>query len=186
MAYIQVEFAGKATSGGYLKIDGGKQIKLTDGKIIPIDAGVHHLSFSSQSGSARAASTATALGGNVAATYALERNSVDGEITIELDENDLMCFTVASDAKGHILSLPTYSVQELDEEEMQRAADIANKQKTASTRKKRLIAGIVLVLIALILIFDGGGDMTNVLGGIGIGLVGVLFLVLAFYKKKKQ
>ena len=50
MAFIKVEFAGGAKPGGYLKIDGGKQIKLTDGKIIPIDVGVHHLSFSSQSG----------------------------------------------------------------------------------------------------------------------------------------
>lgn len=136
MAYIQVEFAGKATSGGYLKIDGGKQIKLTDGKIIPIDAGVHHLSFSSQSGSARAASTATALTGNVAATYALEHNSVDGEITIELDENDLMCFTVASDAKGHILSLRLIPCRNLTKKKCS-ARRISQKNKRLQVRVRK-------------------------------------------------
>lgn len=165
MAFIKVEFAGGAKPGGYLKIDGGIINKLTQLTVFPISAGIHHFSFSSKSGNSRIAV---------------------GEITIEFDENNLICISVVTDLEGHILSLPSYSIQKLKEDEMQSMADIAESQRTKIKLKARLTAGIVLVLIALVLIFDGGGDMTNVIGGIGIGLVGVLFLVLAFYKKKKR
>ena len=40
MAYIQIELAGQKTFGGYLKIDGEKQIKLIDGLLIPVSAGI--------------------------------------------------------------------------------------------------------------------------------------------------
>ncbi len=127
MAYIQIELAGQKTFGGYLKIDGEKQIKLIDGLLIPVSAGTHYLDFSSESKASRNMSKANAALGNYREAAFMERNSVDGEITVTLDENDLMTFTVVSDKKSRILGLPQYTVRELDELELETATAILNE-----------------------------------------------------------
>lgn len=119
MAFIYVQFEGKKTFGGYLKIDNGRQISLKDGSIIPVEPGTHYLSFSSKSSLERGLSNASAALGDYKTAIRAERNSVDGNITETFNENDVMFFTVVSDAYNHILGQPTFNIRELSDEEIQ-------------------------------------------------------------------
>lgn len=191
MAFIQIEFGGQKTSGGFLKIDGGRQIKLTDGLLIPINAGTHYLSFSNQGSGTRAMTKANAAAGNVKATAAMLSNAIDGDITVELDENDIMFFTVVSDHKGNVLSLPTYTVQELNEEGLKRAEEILADQEvqhTARSRKRRKIWGVIVAIIGIlgIIMSTPGLSTDELLAGLLLIAVGVLLFLSGSLKKKKK
>lgn len=184
MAFIQVEFGGRKSTGGYLKIDGGKQTKLADGMIIPIEAGTHYLSFSNKSGSTHAMARASAATGNYNTAYMLESDSVDGDITVNLDENDMMFLTVVSDNSGNVLALPTYSVRELDEEEIERAYELLSNQNdraAARSRKRKLIWGIILAFLGVDMLFTPGG----LPAGLILTAVGAILILFGIKKKKK-
>lgn len=186
MAYIQIELAGQKTFGGYLKIDGEKQIKLIDGLLIPVSAGTHYLDFSSESKASRNMSKANAALGNYREAAFMERNSVDGEITVTLDENDLMTFTVVSDKKSRILGLPQYTVRELDESELETATAILNEQAAAfagAKKKRKFIWGILVVALGVFGLFQG--KETLAVSFILIA-VGALLIFLGLSKKKRQ
>ena len=188
MAYIQIELAGQKTFGGYLKIDGEKQIKLIDGLLIPIAEGTHHLDFSSESKASRNMSKANAALGNYREAAFMERNSVDGEINVTLDENDLMTLTVVSDKKSHILGLPQYTVRELDESELETATAILNEQAAAfagAKKKRKFIWGILAAVLGVFGLFQRKGTFTLVESFILIA-VGVLLIFLGLSKKKKK
>ena len=186
MAYIQIELAGQKTFGGYLKIDGEKQIKLIDGLLIPVSAGTHYLDFSSESKASRNMSKANAALGNYREAAFMERNSVDGEITVTLDENDLMTFTVVSDKKSRILGLPQYTVRELDESEFETATAILNEQAAAfagAKKKRKFIWGILVAALGVFGLFQG--KETLAVSFILIA-VGALLIFLGLSKKKRQ
>lgn len=186
MAYIQIELAGQKTFGGYLKIDGEKQIKLIDGLLIPVSAGTHYLDFSSESKASRNMSKANAALGNYREAAFMERNSVDGEITVTLDENDLMTFTVVSDKKSRILGLPQYTVRELDESELETATAILNEQAAAfagAKKKRKFICGILVAALGVFGLFQG--KETLAVSFILIA-VGALLIFLGLSKKKRQ
>lgn len=128
MAYIQAELQGQKTFGGYLKIDGGRQIKLYDNLIIPISAGSHYLSLSSD----HAALKAIVNFNNRIGNYDTRTNTYDGGITVALEENSLLTLTVISDILGHIIGTPTTSVIEMDEEMRQRAEKLYSEQEQAA------------------------------------------------------
>ena len=151
MAFISVEFAGQKTFGGYLRIDGGKQIQLLDGLIIPVEPGTHHISFSTLTAAARNINKINVAVGNYNTAAWGEKDAVDGEITQTFDENDVMFFTVVSDAKGHILSQPQFSVRELSDEEMDAALEAYENQKVeisglVEEDKKSAIIELVLCI----------------------------------------
>lgn len=129
MPYISIEFAGQKTFGGYLKIDNGSQISLRENLLIYIEPGSHYLSFSSESSISRGMSKLNVAVGNYKTAAWAERNSVDGDITETFYENTLMIFSVVSDAKGHVLSQPRYSMRSLDDEEMQKVQNIYEDQQ---------------------------------------------------------
>ena len=116
MPYILVEFAGEKTFGGYLRINNGSQIQLMDGLLIKLEPGTHYLSFSSQNSVNRGLSKLNAAVGNYNMAAWSERNSIDGDITESLDENDVMLFTVVSDRGGHILDQPRFTIKEFTDE----------------------------------------------------------------------
>lgn len=190
MAFINVELGGQKTSGGYLKIDGGKQIKLKEGLIIPVSAGTHYLSFSSKSGGERAMSNANAAVGNVRLANSMEKGAVDGEITVDLDENDMVFLSIVSDRKGNVLALPRYSVRELDEDELAQANEIISEQNVraaAKSRKKKKIWGVVLAVLGIDTFFTGVGDgIEGIIGPIILIAVGVLLFLAGFLKKKDK
>lgn len=190
MAFIQIEFGGQKTAGGYLKIDGGKQIKLADGMVIPVEPGTHYLSFSSESGSTHAMAKANAAVGNYGMAASLEGNSKDGEITVELGENDMMFLTVVSDKKGKVLSLPTYSVRELDEEELKYAEGILGEQQAAGharSRKRKKIWGVILAIVGVSAMITGAQDgVTGLLGGLVMIAIGVCLFLAGTLKKKTK
>lgn len=186
MAYIQIELAGQKTFGGYLKIDGEKQIKLIDGLLIPVSAGTHYLDFSSESKVSRNMSKANAALGNYREAAFMERNSVDGEITVTLDENDLMTFIVVSDKKSRIIGLPQYTVRELDESELETATAILNEQAAAfagAKKKRKFIWGILVAALGVFGLFQG--KETLAVSFILIA-VGALLIFLGLSKKKRQ
>ena len=149
MAFISIELAGKKTFGGYLRIDNGAQIKLVDNLIIYVSEGTHYLSFSSESAASRTMTKMNAAVGNYKTAAWNERNSVDGSITHTFDSNDVMFFTVVSDAAGHILDEPTFTVREFDEEEMKKAEALYEEQQkeiSDSIKADKKGAGLELLL----------------------------------------
>lgn len=187
MAFIKVQFGGQKRGGGYLRVDGGKQIKLLDDMVIRVGAGAHALTFSNKSGASRAISTGNALAGNAMMTYAMERDAVDGEITVDLDPNDMLFLTVVSDSSGKVIALPTYSIRELDEDEVALANQIANDFIAAKNKKTRRIAGIVLILCSIVVgsnLSQAGEDFAGMLFCvIAMALIGVLCLFWGLIKK---
>ena len=149
MAYILIEFAGQKTFGGYLKIDGGRQIPLYDGQMIRIEPGTHYLSYSTQSASQRGIAKLNAWAGNNRIAAAYERNAVDGDITESFGSNEAMLFTVVSDGAGHVLDQPQYRMKEFDDEEIKEfdklyAEQLADIQQEIADDKNG--AGIELIL----------------------------------------
>lgn len=131
MPYIVVDLQGQARAGGYLKVDGGSQIALSDDMIIEVDPGTHYLEFSSQSSVQRGLSKLNVAVGNYNTAAWAERNSVDGNITERFSDNSLMLFTVVSDHAGHILGQPTYTIEELSDEKYQELTDMYNARMAA-------------------------------------------------------
>ena len=129
MPYISIEFAGQKTFGGYLRIDNGPQILLRENLLIYVDSGSHYLSFSSQSGAQRAISNMNVAVGNYRTAAWGERNSVDGDITETFYDDSLMVFSVVSDAKGHILGQPRFSISSLSDEEMEEVEKVYEAQQ---------------------------------------------------------
>lgn len=117
MPYIIVDFQGQASAGGYLKVDGGSQIALSDDMMIEVSVGTHYLEFSSKSSAERGMSKLNAAVGNYNTAAWMEKDSVDGKISEYFPEKGVMIFTVVSDGSGHILDLPRYNVQEVDADE---------------------------------------------------------------------
>jgi len=182
MPYILVEFAGEKTFGGYLRINNGSQIQLMDGLLIKVEPGTHYLSFSSQNSVNRGLSKLNAAVGNYNMAAWSERNSVDGDITETLEENDVMLFTVVSDRGGHILSQPRYTIKEFTDEgikevdgkyEEQLAMFAENAQKGTTTE---LILCLLLGWLGAHKFYRGKTGM-GLLYLISMGLfgIGILF-----------
>lgn len=120
----------------------------------------------------------------------LEGKSKDGEITVELDDNDMMFLTVVSDKKGNVLSLPTYSVRELDEEELKCAEGILSEQQAAGaarSRKRKKFWGVFLVLFGTVgtiySLIEATGDWP---GGLVMIAIGVCLFLAGTLKKKAK
>ena len=149
MPYILVEFAGEKTFGGYLRINNGGQIQLMDGLLIKVEAGTHYLSFSSQNSVNRGISKLNAAVGNYNIAAWSERNSVDGDITETLEENDVMLFTVVSDRGGHILSQPRYTIKEFTDEGIKEVDEKYEEQLAmfAENAQKGITTELILCLL---------------------------------------
>ena len=126
MAFIVVEVQGKKTSGGYLKIDGANETHLSDDLIIEVSPGTHHLGFSDQSDMREAGKsllnlfTDGTIGNSVAQQY---------EITEDFTERTIMKLTVVSGPLGQILSVPTYSKIEADDQALLTIAEEYNARQ---------------------------------------------------------
>lgn len=129
MAFISIELAGEKTFGGYLQIDGGRQIELIDELIIPVSPGTHHLYFSTQTTTQRNLSKVNVAVGNYRTAAWAERNSVDGTLTETFGEKDVLFFTVVSDANGHVLDQPEVNLKEFSDEEFEEAKKIYEAQQ---------------------------------------------------------
>ena len=101
MAYIKTIYAGKKTFGGYLIVDGGVPTTISDGLLIKVDAGTHHIKYTTQL--------------TLPAYYTKEY--VRGSISATLNESDLMTFTIFSDINGHVLEIPSYEITKMTEDE---------------------------------------------------------------------
>lgn len=128
MAYIAIEYGGKKTFGGYLSVDGDKQMILTEGLLIKVGAGTHNLEFMSVPSANKKILDANVYAGNVATVHMMTESWVEGTITERLEENDLLTLTVVSDNNGKILDLPTYQITSLDEEGMKTADQLYQEQ----------------------------------------------------------
>lgn len=185
MPYIIVEFAGQKTFGGYLQIDGGKQIQLFDDLIIPVDPGTHYLNFSTQTTAQRNLAKLNVAVGNYRTAAWAEKDSVDGEISQEFDEDEVMIFTVVSDAKGHILDQPRFSFRVLNEEEMKEIDTLYAQQGAAISemaegdKKNALIELILCFFLGMV----GGHRFYRKQYGMGIlylftgGLFGIGMII---------
>lgn len=149
MPYIIVDLQGARSAGGFLKIDGGKQIALSDDLVIPIAAGVHNLQFSSQSSAQRGLANLNAAVGNYRLAASAEKNAVDGIITETFYKNSMMRLVVVSDASGHILDLPQYQMSQLDENEIKEIEEICSEREVAAAEyeQKTIKVEFLLCLI---------------------------------------
>lgn len=116
MPYIQIEFAGQKTFGGFLTVDGGAERAVFDGQLISVTPGTHYLSFSSINAVRRGAIKFNAKVGNYGQAYNAVKDTISGNITELFDDTSVMNFVIVSDGSGHILDLPTYTMNTLDEE----------------------------------------------------------------------
>lgn len=171
MAFIVIDLAGKGTYGGYLKIDGGKRIKLTDDLLIYVDAGTHYLSYTSLDGlTSGVAAMNRAVGNNRTAAYH-EKDAVEGEITAAFGENDMMVFTVVSDARGRVLSLPSYKIRELSDSDYQKTVDLYKNQGSSPSADGNGSEKSVLVAFLLCMFLGGVGAHQFYLGEFKRGLL---------------
>ena len=119
MAFIVVDLQKKKIGGGYLKIDGKNETRLTDDLIIEVEPGTHHLLFSNQSDLREAGKsllnlfTDGTVGNSVAERY---------EITETFSERTIMRLNIVTGPLGQILSAPSYNKAEADDETLQTIA----------------------------------------------------------------
>lgn len=168
MPYIIVDLQGKASNGGYLKIDGGGQIALSDDMLIQVDPGTHYLEFSSKTTAQRSINNLNAAVGNYRTAAWGERDAVDGKITEHFEPQSVMLFTVVSDASGHILDLPKYSVQEVTDEKYAELAQMYRSRIQAYNEHVKDTVGTELLLC---LFLGGFGVHKFYRGKIGMGFV---------------
>ena len=197
MPYIIIDLQGEQTAGGYLKIDGGRQIALSDDLVIPVSAGVHNLQFSSQSSAERGMTKANLAVGNYRTAAWSEKDSVDGTITETFQNNTVMFFTVVSDRRGHILDLPQYQMRQMDQENLDKIETTYRERIAAQEEYMRSTAGKEFFLClflgwagvhkfyrgkigwGLLYLFSGG------LSGIGWA-IDTLILLFKWLKAKKS
>lgn len=171
MAFIIVDLQGGASAGGYLKVDGGSAIQLTDDMLIPVSEVTHYLEFSSQSPTERGLSNLNVAVGNYRTAAWAEKDAVDGKITEFFPELSVMLFTVVSDSKGHILDLPSYKMRELEPEEHDELVQTFNNRIEAQEDYEKSTVGTEL-LLCLFLGFVGGHKFYR-----GNTSMGLLYLV---------
>lgn len=135
MAYIAIEFGGKKTFGGYLSVDGDKQMMLSDGFLIKVDSGTHNLYFMNVPKTNRKIADANfALGvlgasrTNLMTSLYMDSKMIEGEITETLQDNDLLTLTVVSDDNGKILDMPLYRITPMTDEGMVKLDEIYQEQ----------------------------------------------------------
>lgn len=153
MAYIIVDFQGKGSFGGFLKVDGGKQIALSDDMMIYVSAGTHYLEFSSISSADRRLNNLNAAWGSTGNTLIAalgERHAVDGKITEDFSEHSVMLFTVVSDGSGHVLDLPQYTIQTMTEDEYKKFDEMYEARVSAQEAHEKKTAGIEFWLCLLL------------------------------------
>lgn len=146
MPFIIVSLEGRGTAGGYLKIDGGRQIELSDDLMIQVSVGNHCLEFSSQSSAERGIANLNVAVGNYRTAAYAERNAVDGIITEYFPELSVMRLTVMSDSRGHILDMPRFSMLELSEEDYQGLDELYEERLEAAAATEKRTIGIELLL----------------------------------------
>ncbi len=117
MAYIKIEYAGKKTFGGYLSVDGGPQVVLKNGDLIKVDAGEHNLDFKSIPFGNNSTVKTNAFVGAID-RFSQLGNEVMGTITKTLEEDDVLVLSVVSDADGHILDLPSYTIYKITDSDV--------------------------------------------------------------------
>ncbi len=186
MPYISVTLGGKKSSGGYIKIDGGSQVKLCEDRLVYVPVGSHNISFSSFSTLGRAWNNFNMKGDDVFARNAVrkELNAIDGHMDEHFYENSMMVLEVISDASGNVLSLPKYRMLELSEEQLEAANKAYEEQcaKQALTAQKAK-AALPELLLCLFFGFLGAHKFYRKQIGMGIlylftlGLFGIGVIV---------
>ncbi len=150
MPYIVISLEGQASAGGFLKVDGGAQIALSDDLMIKVSEGTHYLEFSSQSSAQRGLSRLNAAVGNDSIAAWSERNAVDGKISETFSKNSAMLFKVISDSRGHILDLPTYSMKELTDEDYEDMNRMYEKRLAEEALAEKKSAGTEFLLCLIL------------------------------------
>ena len=128
MAYIGIEYGGKKTFGGYLSVDGDKQMVLTEGLLIKLEPGTHNLHFMNVPSANKTILDANVYAGNVGTVMMMADSMLEGDITISVEYNDLVTLTIVSDDNGKILDMPLYEITELDSEAMVEADRLYQEQ----------------------------------------------------------
>ena len=128
MAYITTEYGGKKTFGGYLSIDGDKQIVLTEGVLIKVPSGSHNLNYMNVPKANKKIMDANIYAGNVGTVHMMAESMIEWDYPVELEENDLLTLKVISDDNGKILSVPDYEIVELSEEAIAEANRLYSEQ----------------------------------------------------------
>lgn len=168
MAFIVIDLQGQQTAGGYLKVDGGGTIALSDDMSIFLEEGSHCIEFSSQSPTDRGLANFNAAVGNYRTAAWAEKDAIDGKMTEYFSENSVMYLTIISDARGRIVDLPTYKMEEVSDEVYDEMCEIHNSRIDAQEEHEKKTAGIELLLCVLLGYF---GVHKFYRGKIGMGIL---------------
>lgn len=171
MPYIYTKFAGKKTSGGFIKIDGGRQIKLLDDMLVYVPTGSHCIDFSSISTFNRGLNHYNLYDGNkVGRAMALheEMKAVDGQINECFETNSVLTLEIISDDTGHVLSLPKYWIRQFDSDEFEEINELYHNQQEQMAKDVGEV-GVVDLLLCLFLGIFGVHKFYR--GKIGMGIL---------------
>ena len=167
MPFIIIAFEGQKTFGGYLKIDGGREITLSDDLIIAIDEGVHRIDYSNKPTAVQGLTNLNAALGNERTAAWADRDTVAGGTTEEFGPLDVMKITIVSDGSGHVLDMPTTEIRTFEEEGYNNLVDIYNERIVAQEEHEKNTVGIELILC---LILGGLGGHKFYRGQFGWGI----------------
>ncbi len=195
MAFIKIEFGGGKTYGGALRIDGGAQIRLTDGMIIPVEPGAHYIEFSENHN--ETLTSAFAMVNQWVGNTPIKGTYRQKGITSKFGTNTVLVITVVSNASGRITSFPLFSINEVTDatierikseyyQQIKRSEAISNNVSSSSVDKANTATTnatdnslIIELLLCLFLGVWGGHKFYRKKIGLGIlyfftfGLLGV-------------
>lgn len=172
MPYIIIDLQGPVNDPGYLKVDRSKQFVLSDGMMLAVSVGTHHLRFSTH----RHAHSGLAHLHNERDTAMANDDDLDDVITADFSKNSVMHFTVTYDGYGHILDTPTFSMETVSDEQYQSLSEqynIQTHEPLSPTDEKSKTLGTEL-LLCLFLGMLGAHRFYR--GRIGLGIFYLLTL----------
>lgn len=181
MAFIRTVFAGSKTYGGYLSVDGGSPSSLSDGTLIKVDAGTHHIEY---------VNTLTPP------AYYSPKGYVKGTVTAILEEDDLITFTIISDSEGHVLNVPSYEITKMSDTDIKTVDDASVSQfqyemeDEVKALKKELFICLFLGLFGVHKFYKGhfilGILYLTSLGLLGIGwIIDLITIICKLIQVKK-
>ena len=164
-AYISTYIYGNESFGGYFSVDGGSSVEVQDDVTYQIDPGPHHSEFFSTSNAQRNAGKLQAAiyrntSSNGALFDELERREAmknlgsHWTIDVFVEDEQMLVLNVRSNGNT-IVGSPTYSVEDLTEEQSEALAEffeeleqeIIAERNRPKRSKKKIVWGTILTFL---------------------------------------
>ena len=196
-AYLNTVIDGNKNFGGYLSVDGEKAFAIGDDMTYELAPGHHILVIYSTSNFQRSAGKFQAnmymnTSSSGAILDAMERHSAlknlgdRWEINVYVEDHQMLSLNLLS-KREKLIADPLYSVTDLSDEDVAQLEKRFEEWRNTPIRsKKKMIAGLIVAFCGLVGTSNSEGDVTGILLGIGLIVLGVLLFVFGFRKKIRR